>query len=417
MTALPGHPQGIDFATALALVREVGARHRTPVAALGLREARGHALAEALVAPIALPSFDNSAMDGFAVRAGDLRHDGETRLRLAGTQFASVDLEQSIAPGECLRITTGAAMPAGADTVVIKENTRLEGDVVVLAPGTLRGQHVRLAGSDCPAGAPVFEAGTTLGSAGLGLLAALGFATVPVHRRPSVAVFTTGDELKPVGTPLRRGEIFDSNRVLLQSLLAEEGIDTLSWPTLPDDPARLAAALRDAACSYDVVITCGGVSAGEKDHLPALLREHGRIHFWKVMMRPGMPLLFGAWDRALFLGLPGNPVSVLATFRQLALPLLDAMQGRADRAPALRARLLAPVRKSHGRLEFRRARLSCDDEGRLGVSPHPADGSHQQRGAAESNALMVLAESARDLAPGERVDVIPYGPILRPVRD
>ena len=406
-------PTSIDFATALAIVRDTGARHRTPVAALGLREARGHALAQEIAAPIALPSFDNSAMDGFALRADDLHADGETRLRLAGTQYASVDLEQRIGAGECLRITTGAAMPADADTVVIKENTRVEGEDVICVPGTARGANVRLAGSDCPQGATMFEAGSTLGCAGLGLLAALGFATVPVHRRPSVAVFTTGDELKPVGTPLRRGEIFDSNRVLLQSLLAEEGIDTLSWPALPDDPARLASALRDAASSYDVVITCGGVSAGEKDHLPALLREHGRVHFWKVMMRPGMPLLFGEWDRALFLGLPGNPVSVLATFRQLALPLLDAMQGRTDRAPALRARLLAPVRKSHARLEFRRARLSCGEDGGLGVRPHPADGSHQQRGAAESNALMVLAEGTRELSVDDIVEVIPYGPILR----
>ena len=404
---------GIDFATALRLVREVGAGHRTAVAPLGLREARGHTLAEALVAPIALPSFDNSAMDGFAVRGADLRADGETTLRLVGTQFASVDLEQAVGAGECLRITTGAALPAGADTVVIKENSRLEGDLVHLAPGTARGANVRLAGSDCPQGAPLFEAGTTLGSAALGLLAALGFASVPVRRRPSVAVFTTGDELKPVGTPLARGEIYDSNRILLQSLLAEEGIDTLSWPTLPDDPVRLATALRDAAEAYDLVITCGGVSAGEKDHLPALLRENGHVHFWKVMMRPGMPLLFGGWDRALFLGLPGNPVSVLATFRQLALPLLDAMQGRADRPAPLRARLVAPVRKSHARLEFRRARLACDDAGQLGVSPHPADGSHQQRGAAESNALMVLPEAARDLAAGDVVDVIPYGPLRR----
>lgn len=406
-------PTGIDFATALGIVRDVGARHRTAVAPLALREARGHALAQELSAPIALPSFDNSAMDGFAVRADDLRADGETRLRLIGTQFASVDLEHRIGAGECLRITTGAAMPPGADTVVIKENARFEGDEVILAPGTACGANVRLAGSDCPQGARVLEAGTTLGSTALGLLAALGLAHVPVHRRPSVAVFTTGDEVKPVGTALRRGEIYDSNRVLLQALLAEEGIDTLSWPTLPDDPARLASALQDAASSYDVVITCGGVSAGEKDHLPALLREHGIVHFWKVMMRPGMPLLFGTWDRALFLGLPGNPVSALATFRQLALPLLDAMQGRADRAPALRARLLAPVRKSHGRLEFRRARLSCADDGRLGVRPHPADGSHQQRGAAESNALMVLVENVRELGADETVEVIPYGPIQR----
>jgi len=406
-------PTGIDFSTALRLVAQVGAARRTAIADVPLREARGRPLAAAVVAPIALPSFDNSAMDGFAVRGEDLRGEGETTLRLVGTQFASVDLQQRVGPGECLRITTGAALPAGADTVVIKENSRVDGERVQLAPGTPRGANVRLAGSDCPRGATVFEPGATLGSAALGLIAALGLPSVPMHARPSVAVFTTGDELRPLGTRLQRGEIHDSNRVLLQALLAEEGIDTLSWPSLPDDPARLASALRDAAQAYDLVITCGGVSAGEKDHLPELLRTHGRIHFWKVMMRPGMPLLFGELDRALFLGLPGNPVSVLATFRQLALPLLDAMQGRADRAPPLPATLLAPVRKSHGRLEFRRARLSCDAQGRLGVRPHPADGSHQQRGAAESNALMVLPENARELAAGEPIEVIPYGPIAR----
>jgi molybdopterin molybdotransferase len=407
------YPTAIAFSEALRIVQQIGAAHRTGTASVSLREARGATLAETLVAPIDLPSFANSAMDGFAVRAADLSRDAETRLRLIGTQFANVDLHQQIGPGECLRITTGAPLPAGADTVVIKENSRLDGDFVVLAPGTTMGTNVRLAGSDCERGATIFEAGVTLGSAGLGLLAALGFAQLPIAKRPSVAVFTTGDELRPVGTPLAPGQIYDSNRVLLQSLLAEEGIDTLSWPALPDDPVRLTTALRDAAEAYDLVITCGGVSAGEKDHLPMLLGEHGRIHFWKVLMRPGMPVLFGEWDRALFLGLPGNPVSVLATFRQLALPLMDAMQGRRDRAPALRARLLAPVRKSHARLEFRRARLSCGEDGALGARPHPADGSHQQRGAAESNALMVLPEVSRDLVVGDLVDVLPYGAILR----
>lgn len=407
------HPVGITFAEALDTVRRIGASRPVETAHLGLREARGSVLREDILAPISLPSFVNSAMDGFAVRGEELRADSETALRLIGTQFAGTRLALHVGAGECARITTGASLPAGADTVVIKENTRVDGDCVTLSAGTLCGANVRHVGEDVEAGTRVCEAGSTLGSAGLGLLAALGFATLPVARRPSVAVFTTGDELRPAGSTLALGEIYDSNRILLQTLLAEEGIDTLSWPALPDDAARMTSALRDACEVYDLVITCGGVSAGEKDLLPALLAQHGRIHFWKVMMRPGMPVLFGEWDRALLLGLPGNPVSVLATFRRLAVPLLDAMQGRRDRAASLRARLLEPVRKSHSRLEFRRARLSCSDDGVLGARPHPAMGSHQQRGAAESNALLILPEDCRELAPGAQVDVEPYGAILR----
>ncbi len=407
------HPVGIAFAEAIDTMRRIGSSRPVETVHPGLREARGSVLREDILAPISLPSFVNSAMDGFAVRGEELRADSETTLRLIGTQYAGTTLALHVGAGECARITTGAPLPAGADTVVIKENARVDDDHVRLSAGTLRGANVRQVGEDVEAGAHVFDAGSTLGSAGLGLLAALGFATLPVARRPSVAVFTTGDELRPAGSTLAPGEIYDSNRILLQSLLAEEGIDTLSWPALPDDVLRMTSALRDACEAYDLVITCGGVSAGEKDLLPALLAEHGRIHFWKVMMRPGMPVLFGEWDRALLLGLPGNPVSVLATFRRLAVPLLDAMQGRCDRAASLRARLLEPVRKTHARLEFRRARLTCNDDGVLGVRPHPAMGSHQQRGAAESNALLVLPEDCRELAPGALVDVEPYGAILR----
>jgi molybdopterin molybdotransferase len=403
----------IPFAAALEIVRRLGANHRTEPCTMRPVAARGAVLASDVIAPIDLPGFDNSAMDGFALRADDLRPGCETTLALAGDAFAGPSSALQVAAGHCLRITTGAALPAGADTVVIKENARVEGARVHLSSGTAAGANVRRRGEDVAAGERVLAAGSTLGSASLGLLAALGFDTLPVAKRPSVAVFTSGDELRPAGTPLGPGEIYDSNRVLLQSLLDEEGIDTLSWPALPDDERRIAAALADAAEAYDVILTCGGVSAGEKDLLPALLQRHGKVHFWKVAMRPGMPVLCGEWGRALFLGLPGNPVSVLATFRCLALPLLDAMQGRSDRPGALRARLLQPVSKAHARLEFRRGLLTCGGDGALGVRAHAAAGSHQQRGAAESNALLVLPEESRALEAGALVDVHPYGAILR----
>lgn len=407
-------PIGISHADAVAIVQRVGAEHRCEVERVALRETRGRVVATDLLAPMDLPSFDNSAMDGYALRSSDLTLASDAGLRLSGEQFAGAALPLQVAPGECVRITTGAPLPDGADTVVIKENTRLERDRLWIEPGsTLPGANLRRAGGDVRAGQCVRQAGDTLGSAALGLLASLGLVDIPVARQPSVAVFTSGDELKPAGSALRPGEIHDSNRLLLQSLLAEEGIATLSWPALPDDGARIEAALGDAAQAYDVILTCGGVSAGEKDLLPGLLSTHGRIHFWKVMMRPGMPVLFGQWGRALLLGLPGNPVSVLASFRRLAVPLLDAMQGRRDRAPPLHARLRTAVSKTHTRLEFRRGQLACDADGQLWVTPHPATGSHQQRGAVESNALLVLGETMRDLTAGAVVEVEPCGAILR----
>jgi molybdopterin molybdotransferase len=404
---------GIAFADALQRLQAAGSARAARSETVALRVARGRVLARDLVAPAALPAFDNSAMDGFALRSADLERDRTTRLRLAGERFAGAERGVRVGPGECVRITTGAAMPDGADTVAIKEHTRIEEGVVAIEPGTAAGANVRRRGEDVAEGATVLRAGTTLTPAQLGLVAALGLANVDVARLPSVAVFTTGDELRPLGETLGPGQIHDSNRVLLQSLLAQEGVDTLAWPPLPDDGARIAAALSDASQAYDLILTCGGVSAGEKDLLPDLLRANGSIEFWKVMMRPGMPVLFGRWGDALFLGLPGNPVSVLATFRRLALPLLDAMQGRSDRAAGLHARLLEPVRKNHARLEFRRARLSCDEAGVLQVRPHPAAGSHQQLGAAESNALLLLPEDARELEAGALVEVEAYAPILR----
>jgi molybdopterin molybdotransferase len=407
------YPTGIAFAQALAITQRVGDSHRLAAERVTLRESRGRVLSETIEAPLSLPSFDNSAMDGFALRSADLESAKYEGLRLVGEQFAGRSIGFRLGPGECVRITTGAPVPEGADTIAMKENVRVEGERVVIQNEILAGANLRRAGEDVETGQRLFAPGLTLNSAQLGLLAALGLPEVGVSRRPSVAVFTTGDELKPAGTTLAPGEIFDSNRLLLQSLLAEEGIATLSWPALPDDEARIAAALDDAAQAYDLILTCGGVSAGEKDLLPGLLARHGEIHFWKVMMRPGMPVLLGRWGRALLLGLPGNPVSVLATFRRLALPLIDAMQGRHDRAPSLRARLSESVSKSHRRLEFRRAQVTCDANGQLWVAPHPAVGSHQQRGAAESNALMLLDETMHDFEAGTLVEVEVYGAILR----
>lgn len=418
-------PTRIAFDEARAILARVAANRRLPAERVALARAHGRVLAQDLAAVLDQPGFDNSAMDGFALRHADLASDGETVLRLVGEQFAGLAADLVVAAGECARITTGAPLPAGADTVVMKENVRIEGGhadgdrIRVLVPPK-PGQHVRRAGEDVRAGEALLSAGQVLTPSRIALAAGQGRDSLDVAKRPTVAVFTTGDELVEPGLPLRPGQLYDSNRELLMGLLRADGFEPVAWPRLPDDPAAVENALRHAGHAFDVVLTCGGVSAGEKDHLPALFQARGRVHFWKVRMKPGMPVLFagshsslehpgsGGLGDALFLCLPGNPVSVLATYLTLARTLLDGLQGRADARPRLRARLRTGWRKTHDRLEFLRGRLSCDDDGALWVEPNPADGSHRMRAAADSDALIVLGEGVQDLLAESPVEVLSY---------
>jgi len=403
-----GFPTRIDYDDASRIVERIAGERRLASERLAIKRVDARILAQDLSATIDLPAFDNSRMDGFALRHADLSRDGETRLRIAGAQFAGLRLEQALQAGQCIRITTGAPLPEGADTVVIKEETHEYEGVLTVPAGVAAGADIRRAGEDVRAGDRVFHAGSVLSPARISLAAALGVAELDVSQRPTVAVFTTGDELVEPGLPLLAGQIYNSNRELLMGLLRAEGLEPVAWPTLPDDPARIETALRDAASAFDVVITCGGVSAGEKDYLPALLAEQGQIHFWKVKMKPGMPVLFGGLDQALFLGLPGNPVSVLATFLTLGRKLLDGLQGRAEPRPRRFARLLAPWKKSHERLEFLRGRLQHGPDGMLGVWPNSAEASHRLRAAADSDALIVLGEGAREFEERSVVEVLTY---------
>lgn len=405
----PDFPTRIAFDEALLIVEEVAARARMPLEQRPLSRCLGAVLGEDLVAPRDLPGFDNAAMDGFALRSIDAVDPGVT-LRVAGEQFAGARLDLQVEAGQCVRITTGAAMPAGADAVVMKEDTRADGESILLTRAVAQGQHLRRAGEDIRAGELALRAGEVLAPASLGLAAALGLPMLSVHRRPTVAVFTTGDELVPPGQALAPGQIHDSNRALLMGLLVADGYEPVAWPVLPDDPARIAAALGDAASSFDVVLTCGGVSAGEKDYLPEFLAREGSIHFWKVRMRPGMPLLAGRLGDAQFLCLPGNPVSVLATYLTLGRGLLDGLQGRGTPRRRWQARLAADFEKRHDRLEFLRGRLDPDGEGGLSVLPNPADGSHRLHAAAASNALIVLPANERRFTAGRVVDVLLLGP-------
>lgn len=400
-------PTSLLFADARDFLRQVAATHRLPVEHIALARAHGRVLAEDIVAPIALQPFDNSAMDGYACRHADVREDDAVPLRLVGEQFAGRSVGLTVDEGECVRITTGAPMPAGADCVVMREDTSIQGDVITIPAGVRMGANVRKAGEDAQPGDLVLRAGTLLNAVHVSLAASLGIERLPVSAKPTVAVFTTGDELVEPGMPLQVGEIYNSNRELLMGLLRAEGLEPVAWPTLPDDPVRIAAMLQDAASSFDVVITCGAVSAGEKDHIPAMLHAHGSVHFWKVRMKPGMPLLAGMLGRAQFLGLPGNPVSVLATWLTLGRALIDGLQGRAERPPRF-ARMRTAIGKSHPRREFVRGSLECDESGTQWVTPNAATGSHRLRAAADANALLVLAEAMQSLAPGDVVEVLAF---------
>jgi len=364
-------------------------------------------LAADVVAPHAIPPFANSAMDGFALRGADLHPDGSKRFRLRGTMLAGTRAALQVGADECVRITTGAPLPIGADTVVMKEHARIEGDEVLVDAGERPGSNVRPAGEDYRSGEVALHAGDALSAVRLGVLASSGRSSVLVSAKPRVALLATGDELVPPGTTLGYGQIHDSNRYALSGLLQGMGIDVVRSLHIRDDPQALREALLECSRTCEAVISSGGVSAGEADHFPRLLAELGTVHFWKVRMKPGMPFLCGEIGDALVFGLPGNPVSSVATLLTLVKPGLFAMQRASENPRRWHARLSEPVRKKHDRTEYLRARLESAADGTLLATPLDRQGSGMQRGVAEADCLLVVPETAHDLAAGEVVEVLP----------
>jgi len=387
-------------------VVDVCAARRLGVETISLASALGRVLAADVVAPFDVPGFANSAMDGFAVRGEELQADGPSSLRLAGEILAGGRAVPPVAPGTCIRITTGAPLPAGADTVVMKENTRVDAELVTIEPGTRPGMNVRPAGEDYRRGELALPRGTQLEPAHAGALASFGMIEIAVSRRPRAVLITTGDELVPPGETLGFGQIHDSNRYSLGGLLAQHGVDLLRHERVKDEPERLRDALVRAGRDADIVVSSGGVSAGEADYMPGLIAEAGKVHFWKVRIKPGMPFLFGEVGAAQVFALPGNPVSGIAIFLTLMRPGIDAMTGATVHSPALRARLTHPIDKRHPRTEFQRARLACASDGTLQATAFPRQGSGMLRGVVEANALIVLPEGPRAFAAGEVVDVM-----------
>jgi molybdopterin molybdotransferase len=394
--------------------RELACAAATPVATerVALGKALGRIAARDMCAPFDLPGFPNSAMDGYAVRGADLPagpdagDDAETAFVLRGQLLAGDAPPHPLGPGQAVAIMTGAMMPPGADTVVIRENARVDGDRVWLRAGTRAGANVRAHDDDVAAGEPVLAAGERLSPERLGVLAAFGLRELQVHRRVRAAVLTTGDELVAAGQPLPPGRRYDSNGMLLSALLEAAGAQLVACETCGDDPARLRDVLQRLCAQADLVLTSGGVSAGVADHVPQVVSGLGSIVFWKVRMKPGMPVLCARAGNSLLFGLPGNPVSAGVVFRTLVEPALAVLAGaRGEPRADCIAALAEPWPKTHGRLEFLRVHLHPGEGGWL-ATPLAHQGSGALSRLAQADALAVLPEGARDYAAGEPVRII-----------
>jgi molybdopterin molybdotransferase len=382
----------------------------TPVAdveRVAVRAALGRVLAERIVPAIDVPAHDNSAMDGYALRFADLKPGADSAFQEVGAAFAGRKFDGKVGAGQCVRVMTGAVIPAGADTVVIQEVVRAEGGRIVVPAGQKAGQNVRSAGEDLKTGVAVLHPGQPLRPAELGLIASLGIAEVEVRRRLRVAFFATGDELASIGAPLAQGEVYDSNRYTLHGMLARLGVEISDLGVVRDDPAQLEAAFHKAAAGADVVITTGGVSVGEADFIRQLMAQLGEVLFWKIAMRPGRPMAFGRIGKAALFGLPGNPVAVMVTFYQFVRDALLYLSGRTDdyTVPLLKVPSTSALRKVPGRTEFQRGILSRDANGDWRVRLTGQQGAGVLRSMSEANCFVVLEHARGNVAAGELVSV------------
>jgi molybdopterin molybdotransferase len=380
-----------------------------------LSEALGRVVAADMAATEDLPPFDNSAVDGFAVRHADLAAAADTRLIIAERVTAGHAAARPLAPREAIRIFTGAPMPVGADTVFMQEDCRVEGNAVIVPPGLERGANSRHAGEDLRKGAIMLPAGKKLTAADLALAAAQGTTRLAVRRRLRVAVFSTGDEVVEPGAARPAAAIYDANRHLLRGLLDEFGAVVTDLGILRDDPAVLQTAIASAAAEHDLVITSGGVSTGEADHVRTAIERIGRLVFWRVAIKPGRPVAMGVvpggppGHAAAFAGLPGNPAAVYVTFVRVVWPLLLRLAGAAPRQPiALPVRATFAYRKRKGRREYVRVTLRRAEDGAVEAVKFPRDGAGVITSLTETDGLVELREEETQIAPGTTVGFLSY---------
>lgn len=379
-----------------------------------LSQAVGRILADDQASPIDVPAHDNSAMDGFAFDGAALAAGQPLRMPVRATVYAGRPHDEPVPPGACVRIMTGAVMPAGADTVVPVELASLDGGEVLVPAGAVRaGENLRRRGEDLARGGVALPAGRLLRPSDLGLAASLGWATLPVRRKLRVALFSTGDEIFAPGEPLPPGGVYDSNRASLRAALQRLGLEVIDLGGVRDDPTALRQVLESAVAQADAVVTSGGVSMGDADYTRDVLATLGEVAFWKVAMRPGRPFAFGplrAQGRTAWLfALPGNPVAALVTFYAFAREALLRMAGATASPPrALRVRSAEAIRKRPGRTEFQRGILGRDAQGEVVVRLTGSQGAGILRSMSEADALVVLGHEQGSVAAGDWVEVWPF---------
>ncbi len=379
---------------------------------LTLRQARGRVLAADVVSDHDVPPHDNSAVDGYAFAFADLEPEGDSRLRLAGRAAAGQLPEGAGGGGRALRIFTGAMMAPGCDSVAMQEDCRVEGQTVIVPAGLARGANRRLAGENIRRGDRILSAGQRLRPQDIGLAASVGRAELEVYRPLRVAIFSTGDEIREPGDELGPAGIFDANRYLLMGLLDGLGVTLSDLGILPDRLDEVRQNLAAAARDHDLLITSGGVSVGDEDHVRLAVEELGRLHFWKLAIKPGRPLALGQVGPVPFVGLPGNPVAAMVTFLRFARPLILRLGGCNDITPALfRVTADFDYKKKPERREYVRARLARLADGSLVVRPFEPSGSGILRSMVEADGLVELPEEMSELQAGSTVDFLPFNEV------
>ncbi|MGA8695660.1 MAG: gephyrin-like molybdotransferase Glp [Xanthobacteraceae bacterium] len=397
-----------------ARVNPISGRQSVP-----LREALGRVLAADIIAPVNLPPFDNSAVDGYAVRGEDIDAAREQRFAIVDRVAAGHAAAHAVKSGEAVRIFTGAPMPAGADTVFMQEDCRTDGAHVIMPPGLSRGANRRLAGEDIGVGTVALRAGRRLWAQDIALAAALGLTAVEVKRRVRVALFSTGDEIAEPGSPLAGATLYDSNRYLLAAAVARFGAEVTDLGILRDEPKTLALAIAAAAADHDLVLTSGGVSTGEADYVRSAVESIGRIVFWRVAIKPGRPVAMGVipggetGEAAAFVGLPGNPVAVFVTFIRVVRPLLLRLAGALpEPLVAMPARAAFSYEKRKGRREYVRVALRAGADGVIDAVKYPQDGAGVLTSLTETDGLAELGEDVTNIEPGTMVGFLPYASLL-----
>lgn len=374
---------------------------------LPIRASLGRVLAADILSPVDVPNYDNSAMDGYAFNADDINLDQPTNLKVAGSAFAGKAFTGKLGRGECVRIMTGGMLPEGADTVIMQERVKVEGNNISFIDPLKQAMNVRRAGEDLRQGQTVLAAGHMIRAADLGLVASLGIGEVAVYRKLKVAFFSTGDELASVGETLKTGQVYDSNRYTLFGMLSRLGVEIIDLGAIPDDLNLLESTLLAASGQADVVITSGGVSVGEADYMKLLLDQYGQIVFWKIAMKPGRPLAYGKIANAHYFGLPGNPVAVMVTFYQFVREAMLILMGQPKPAPlpVFNVTCTQSIKKMTGRTEFQRGVLFTDTDGIWKVKPTGAQGSAILSSMSLANCFIVLDDAVGNLDAGTLVNV------------